>query len=323
MCRLGLVAQKGVHAAGFHTTAVLGARGATAGVAATLGQTVSQTVNAFGIAGSMASGIIEYLADGSWTKRMHAGWAAQSGLRAVHMARAGFTGPATVFEGTHGLMHGFAPSVDPDFEILTGKLGQEWHTARTAFKPYACGTMAQPFVDCAIRLAGELKADDITSLVCRVGEGTVHRLWEPLALKRRPPNPYAAKFSTAYCIAVGFTRGDAGLAEFTDESVRDPAVLALAERISYEVDPNDEYPRNYSGYITATLKDGRIVEASQPHLRGGSREPLSREALLAKCGANVAYGGMDGKLAAAIAEFADGLARAGDVRSVDVRIADI
>jgi len=179
MCRLGLVAQKGVHAAGFHPTAVLGAVGATAAVAATLELTEAQTVNALGIAGSMASGIIEYLADGSWTKRMHAGWAAQSGIRAALMGRAGFTGPATVFEGTHGLMHGFAPSVAPDFEILHADLGTRWHVERTAFKPYACGTMTQPFVDCAIRLARRIDADAITALRCNVGDTTEKkRSWQ-------------------------------------------------------------------------------------------------------------------------------------------------
>ncbi|NIW24884.1 MAG: MmgE/PrpD family protein, partial [Gammaproteobacteria bacterium] len=187
MCRLGLLAQKGVHAAGFHPTAVLGAMGATAGVAAAMRLTPEQTANALGITGSMASGIIEYLADGSWTKRMHAGWAAQSGIRAASMAKAGFTGPATVFEGTHGLLHGFAPSVTPDFEILRGELGKTWHVARTAFKPYACGTMTQPFIDCAKRLAERVDANDVVSLHCRVGEGTVHRLWEPIELKREPP----------------------------------------------------------------------------------------------------------------------------------------
>lgn len=307
MCRLGLVAQKGVHAAGFHPTAVLGALGATAGVAAALDLTTSQTTHALGIAGSMASGIIEYLADGTWTKRMHAGWAAQSGIRAALMGRAGFTGPATVFEGTHGLLHGFAPSVTPDFGLLHGALGEEWHVARTAFKPYACGTMVQPFVDCAARLAEQVGGDDVASLRCRVGEGTVHRLWEPLALKQKPPNAYAAKFSTPYCIAVGFLRGNAGLAEFTEQAVGDPAVLDLASRVSYEIDPDDEYPRNYTGRILATLKDGTMLDEIQPHLRGGSREPLSREDLVKKCAANIAHGGADPAVATPLAEFADGL----------------
>ncbi|MEM9440567.1 MAG: MmgE/PrpD family protein, partial [Pseudomonadota bacterium] len=96
--RLGIVAGKGVHAAGFHPTAILGTMGAAAGVASALGQTPKQIRNTLGIAGSMAAGIIEYLADGSWTKRMHAGWAAQCGVRAARMGGAGFVGPKTVFE---------------------------------------------------------------------------------------------------------------------------------------------------------------------------------------------------------------------------------
>jgi 2-methylcitrate dehydratase PrpD len=320
MCRLGLLAQKGVHSAGFHPTAVLGTMGSAAGCAAALGLSVEQTAQALGIAGSMASGIIEYLADGSSTKRMHAGWAAQSGIRAAQMARAGFTGPVTVFEGTHGLMHGFAPTVEPDFDTLVGGLDQRWHVAKTAFKPFACGTMTQPFIDCAIRLAESLDADDLVSLECSVGEGTVHRLWEPIELKRRPPNPYAAKFSTPYCIAVGFVRGDAGLAEFTDERVTDERVLELASRVSYRIDPNDEYPRNYTGRIVATREDGRTVEEFQPYLRGGSREPMSAEALAAKCAANVAYADGEPAIADGIVEFAS---RLGATADVDASVTDL
>ena len=101
-----------------------------------------------------------------------------------------------------------------------------------AFKPYACGTMTQPFIDCAIRLAESgVRADDIAEIVCDVAEGTVHRLWEPLADKRRPPTPYAAKFSTPFCIAVGFFEGRAGFAQFMRAANPRRAVLALAARI--------------------------------------------------------------------------------------------
>ena len=187
MCRLGLAAGRATHAAGFHPTAVIGAMGAAAAVAAATRAPSAATVNAFGIAGSMASGILEYLADGSWTKRMHAGWAAHSGLRAVAMGRAGFKGPATVFEGVHGFLKAFAPGASRDSSVLTEGLGQRWETARIAFKPYACGTMTQPFIDCAIRLrARGVRAGEVAELICPVGEGTVHRLWEPLDLKRNP-----------------------------------------------------------------------------------------------------------------------------------------
>jgi len=189
MCRLSLVAPKLIHKAGSHPTAVLGALGAAAGVAASIRLPAPALVSALGIAGSMASGIIEYLAEGAWTKRMHPGWAAQSGLRAVELARHGFLGPLTVFEGTHGLLHGFANSNSGDWDALLGDFSARSVTETVAFKPYACGTMTHPYVDCAKRLAARgIRADDIVEITCEVAEGTVHRLWEPLEVKRRPPN---------------------------------------------------------------------------------------------------------------------------------------
>ena len=292
LCRLSLVTPKAIHKAGFHPTAVIGAIAAAGAVATTLGLPPAQIANAIGIAGSMASGIIEYLADGSWTKRMHAGWAAQSGLRAALMARGGFVGPRTVLEGSHGFYKAFAPSAVPDYDLLMGGLGDEWVMSTIAFKPYACGTMTQPFIDCGIALrARGVRAEDIADVVCDVGEGTVHRLWDPLSLKHRPPTPYAAKFSTPYCIAVGFIDGRAGFGQFTEARVRDPDVLALCGKISYRVDPDNEYPRNFTGHLRATLNDDTVIELRQPHMRGGARDPLPQVELDAKFAENCAFGG--------------------------------
>ena len=161
-----------------------------------------------------------------------------------------------------------------------------------AFKPYACGTMTQPFVDCAIELAERgIAAADIETITCEVGEGTVHRLWEPLAIKHRPPTPYAAKFSTPYCMAVGFFDRRAGFAQFTESRVNDPAVLELASKIRYAINPHDEYPRNFSGHLRATLNNGSQHEVRRPHMRGGIHAPLSSEELDAKFLDNALYGG--------------------------------
>ena len=292
LCRLSLVAPTLTHKAGFHPTAVFGAVAATAGVGTALKLTPRALVDAIGTVGSMASGIIEYLAEGAWTKRMHAGWAAQSGLRAALLGRAGFRGPRTVFEGVHGLFHGFAHTTQGNYAALTGDFGTRWVTETLAFKPYPCGTMTHPYIDCARRLAAKgIKADEITELVCEVAEGTVHRLWEPLAAKQRPANGYAGKFSTPYCIAAGFVRGNVGLSDFTEEAVRDPAVLALAGKVRYAIDPNNPYPSNFTGHIRAMLSDGAIVEERQPHMRGGAHEPLSRQDIEDKFTLNARNGG--------------------------------
>ena len=292
LCRLSLVVPKAVHKAGFHPTAIFGAMGAAAGVGAALGLNSKQIVDALGIAGSMASGIIEYLAEGAWTKRLHAGWAAQSGIRAALLARGGFVGPRTVFEGVHGLFHGFAHTTKGDYDALTGDFGTRWVTDTLAFKPYPCGTMAQPYIDCARRLAARgIRPEDVTEVTCEVAEGTVHRLWEPLADKQRPRNGYAAKFAVPYLLAAGFVHGGVGLGTFTESAIRDARVLALAAKVKFTIDPDNPYPNNYTGHVSATLRDGSVVEERQPYLRGGAQEPLTRQDVIDKFRLNAQHGG--------------------------------
>ena len=294
MCRLGLVAPKSVHAAGFHPTAVFGAMGAAAAVATGMRLGGDAFASALGIAGSMASGIIEYLAEGTWTKRMHPGWAAQSGYRAARLAQGGFIGPRTVFEGTHGLFHGFARDAACDWSRLLDGFGENWLMRTIAFKPYPCGTMAHPYIDCALRLHAQgVQPDDIAAIVCETAEGYVHRLWEPLAAKQSPPNGYAAKFSIPYAVATALVRGEAGLSAFEDAAVADAAVKAVAGKVGYVVDPDNPYPRSYTGHVRVTIEDGQVLEERQPHLRGGIAEPLDDAEIEAKFRANVLHGGWD------------------------------
>ncbi len=305
LCRLSLVIPKAIHKAGFHPTSVLGAMASTLAVSATLGLNRKQTVDALGIAGSMAGGIIEYLAEGAWTKRLHAGWAARIGLHAARIGQHGFLGPRTVFEGTHGLFNGFARSASGDYDAVTRDFGREWQMLSLTFKPYATGTMNQPYIDCALRLARKgFAADEVTEVLCETAEGYVHRLWEPLASKHRPANDYAAKFSAPFNVAVAFVTGGAGLEAFSEKTVRDPRILALASKVRYVVDPNNPYPKAFTGHIRMTLKDGRVFEERQPHIRGGVHEPLSREDLERKFRGNVAYGGWSDARADQFLKFA-------------------
>jgi 2-methylcitrate dehydratase PrpD len=301
MCRMSTVAPTLTHKAGFHPTAVFGAMGAAAGVGAALALNEHQLVDALGTAASLASGIIEYLAEGAWTKRLHTGWAAQSGLQAALLGRAGFSGPRTVFEGVHGFFHAFAHTTKGDYDALIGDFGEDWVTETLAFKAYPCGTMTHPYIDCARRLAARgIRADDIVEMLCEVGEGTVHRLWEPLAAKQKPANGYAGKFSTPYCIAAGFVRGNVGLSDFSDAAVRDTKVVALAGKVRYQIDPQNPYPKNFTGHIRATLRDGSVVEERQPYMRGGAQEPLTRTDIEEKFLLNAQHGGWSADRAAQV-----------------------
>jgi 2-methylcitrate dehydratase PrpD len=273
-------------------------------------------VNALGIAGSMASGIIEYLADGSWTKRMHPGWAAQSAYRAVRLAQADFKGPTTVLEGTHGLFHGFANTTEGDFEAMLKDFGQEWIWTTIAFKPYACGTMAHPYIDCAreFRRKG-ISLDQIVSIQCDTAEGIVHRLWEPLNIKHSPPNGYAAKFSIPYAIAVGLIHDDAGLGQYAEDIVERAEVRSLAAKVSYRIDPDNPYPKQFTGHLRITLANGEVHEHKQAFFKGGVDYPMSETDLMQKFLANCRHGGLsDAQIQATLAQ----LTPIFDMETVDV-----
>jgi 2-methylcitrate dehydratase PrpD len=305
LCRLSMVIPKAIHKAGFHPTSILGAMASTLAVSATLGLNRKQTVDALGIAGSMAGGIIEYLAEGAWTKRLHAGWAARIGLHAARIAQHGFLGPRTVFEGTHGLFYAFARSAEGDYAALTRDFGSVWVMNGITFKPYATGTMNQPYIDCALRLARKgFTADDVADVLCETAEGYVHRLWDPLPSKQKPANDYAAKFSAPFNVAVAFVTGSAGLEAFSEKTVRDPRILGLAAKVRYVVDPYNPYPKAYTGHVKMTLKDGRVFEERQPHIRGGVHDPLSRDDIERKFRGNAAFGGWSDARADQFLQFA-------------------
>lgn len=292
VCRINTVAPGHIHKAGFHPVGVIGAMGAAAASAVTLGLSKKETTAAFGIAGSFASGILEYLTEGTWTKRLHPGWAAQSGVKAALIARSGFFSPKTVLDGPHSFFHAFAPTAAPDFTEMLNGLGSSWLAQDIVFKPYACGTMIHPYIDCMISLRKRgIKVNEISRILCKTGEGLVHRLWEPLESKHRPSSGYAAKFSMPFCMAVGFFDADAGLNQFTDDRVNDPEVLNLSKLISYEIDPSNEYPKNYTGHVMVTLKSGEIIEINQPHMRGGRHEPLTKKQITEKFMSNIKHGG--------------------------------
>ena len=307
-CRVGLAVPGQLHARHFHPTAVNGVFAAAAAAGKLYGLTEDQLVRAFGIAGSQAAGIIEYLADGTWTKRLHAGWAAHAGITAAVLARAGFTGPETVFEGAHGFYQAFAGGHDAaKLDALLATLGRTWEVTNLTLKPYPCGSIAQPYMDCAYRLHTKHRVDParIAEIVCRTHPGPVPRLWEPLAAKHAPPNGYAAKFSLPYLLALILVNGRAGLADFADTAVRNEAVLRVTRLVTYELDPTIDYPRHFVGDVRVRLTDGSEIAERQDHPRGGPDDPMTREEVETKFRGNAGLTLSSARVEHAIRDFSD------------------
>jgi 2-methylcitrate dehydratase PrpD len=288
--RLGLAVGSAFHARGFHPTSVCGVFGATAAAARLYGLDAETATNALGIAGSMASGLLEYLADGSSTKRLHPGWAAHGGIIASRLAAHGATGPASVIEGRFGLYRAFVEREDVDVMAELSDLGRRWETLRIAFKPYPACHYVHASLDAAAQAlaATPVPIDEIEEIVALTTEAGVSLVLEPLADKHRPRTEYEAKFSLPYSIASLLVRGKVDVSTYTDEAITDPAVLELASKVSYEVKDYDTFPQALPGGVRIRTRDGRTLAADLPYQRGGPDNPMTAEEVRDKFRANAA-----------------------------------
>lgn len=283
LIRLGLAAPGAFQRRGFQTTAVCGPFAAALVAGRLLGLNREQLVGALGIAGSQAAGIFEYLADGASVKQLHPGLAAHSGLVAVHLAAGGFRGPRSVFEGRFGLYRAFAGEGEYDLERVAADLGQVWHTLSMSFKPYPCCHFNHAFIDCAraIRERG-VEAHAIEQVTCLGPSEIMPIVCEPWPRKLRPASGYDARFSLPYAVAAAFVHGRVGHGTFTDAAVQDAAVLGLADRTQYVVDPESGFPETFPGWIRVRTRDGRVWEQRQAANRGGPKNPMSGDEIREK-----------------------------------------
>lgn len=253
MCRLGEVFRGSQFHHGVHPTALCGVFGAAAAAAVTMDLDRDRVVQALGIAGTQASGLTEWRADGSWIKRLHPGRAAQSGVLAARLAREGFTGPATIFEGAGGFFNAFSfgETIDPD--VMTRALGTDHHALGTAIKPYPCCRFEHGAVDLA------LAAHD-SGVVARDIEAANIRIYSTgvLTYHHRPKSAVDAQFNVPYAVAVALLRGQIGLSDFTDQAIRNGEVLAVSDRVHVKEDPefSARYPDEYHVELELLLKNG-------------------------------------------------------------------
>ena len=221
--RLGSVAKGGFHQVGFHPTGLIGAFGCTLAAARILGLDPDRATMAQGIVLSMASGSLEFLEDGAWTKRMHPGWAGVAGITAATLAKHGFVGPSAAYDGRFGL---YASHLGNHFEkadlgLATENLGRSWQIDEVAVKPIPACHFTHAAADAAIALhaAYGLSNKDIRRVRALVPQEVVKTVCEPVANKRNPANSYDAQFSIPYIVATGLLKGRFTLAELEDEAL--------------------------------------------------------------------------------------------------------
>ena len=282
MIRLGRALDPRKHyARGFHPTGTCGTFGTAVLSSRLLGLDERQTTWALGIAGSQAAGSMEFLAQGAWTKRMHPGWAAHSGLVAAVLAREGFIGPTTIFEGRAGFLHSYTDDADAS-KALDG-LGELFYITRASIKPHACCRYKQGPIDCVLDIVRQhgLSPQEVEKVTVGVLEAGFNVVAAPVDQKSNPQSVVDAQFSMPFGAAVAILYGKATLDEYREDILNLPEVKDLMTRVSCVQDPALEanYPSQWPSWVEINTRDGRRLRADVKYPKGDPENALSWDEL--------------------------------------------
>ena len=260
---------------GFHApTSISGPFAAAAVAGKILDFEPELMLNALSIAGSHASGVIEYDQTGGSVKRMHAGMASHGGLRAALVAQKGLTGPPTILEGRHGFCQAFADEYN--LNEITDNLGRDFRVVLGAgFKAYcSCGAMHSG-LDAMRNLVARhgIKADDVAEVVLGSNTQTISHI------NATPTDITSSQFSAPFGIALTLVRGGNGFNDYTEETLRNRHILDLAGKVRLEVDDEiqSEYPAKRGTRVTVRLKSGATYKEKVDYCKGLPQNPMTRQ----------------------------------------------
>ncbi len=294
MIGIGMPALNRFHLRGFHTTSICGTFASSLIAAKLMGMGREKMVESLGISGSFTSGLLECIPSGSWAKRLHAGWAGLCGIVAAELAKAGYSGPKTVFEGKLGLYNSFLRSESLDLDAVSKGLGTGWETLNVRPKLYPCCHYLQSYLDCISFMKKKFRVEpkDIATIDCKVAQGAVNIICEPWEKKMSPETSYDARFSLPFAISLMLAKGKAGAEEFSERYLDDGEIQGLMAAVRYEVEPS-YLVKDMPGHIVVKLKSGDQYEYEIKQVRGDAAHPIKREELLEKFYSNTASLGQE------------------------------
>jgi 2-methylcitrate dehydratase PrpD len=284
-CRVGVVAPGQFHRRGFHPTGLFSPFGIAYGIGKLLRLDPQTLAHAAGTCGSFAAGVLECWVDGTDTKFLHSGWAAQSGLSAAMFAAAGVTGPPRIFEGRFGLFtsHLQDPAATKKLDRIVDGLGSHWESRYSSFKPFPAAHVLHPYISAILRLRDQgVRPGDVQRIECPVAEFNVSIVCEPVEEKRAPASQAHCRVCLQYTLAEALYCGRLGRDAYEDRNRLNPEILALAGTVDYFVDPEFPGPGRFKGAVRVTLKDGRVLTEVEEYNRGSAENPMTPSELQAK-----------------------------------------
>jgi 2-methylcitrate dehydratase PrpD len=261
--RIGLAVSPEHYSLGWHITSTCGVFGAAAATGKLIGLDVQHLVWALGSAATQAGGLCESL--GTASKSASVGNAARNGLLSALLAEKGFDGPPEPLNGVQGFYN--AMGVPPNLSLLTDGLGDSWEIMATSYKPYPCGFVINPVLDCVLDWRRDNPQAEVTRIVVRGNPLLADRTDRPDVMSGR-----LSQVSVQHAVAAALLRGKAGIAEFSDECVADPAVIA--QRGKVEVVRDTSFA-TIAAAVDITTADGKVHRLSTNAARGSDVNPMS------------------------------------------------
>ena len=321
--RIGIAARGGFSPAGFNAVGIVGAFGSVLIAGKLLGLEPAQLTMAQGIAYSTAAGNREFTAADSWTKRLEAGWPGVGAITAAMLAKEGFVGPRTPYEGKFGVFNTYlnTPAAASDVAAITDGLGADWEFARILIKMRPSCFFNHPVINATIALVTQhdLHASNIRSIRVNVPQAAVDTVCEPRAAKLAPRDIAAAQFSVYFSAASAAVRRQFTLQEMDAGALDDPAIRALAAKVEYAIDAQSNFPAHYSAGVEISTLDGRQFSAREDVNAGSAEKPLAASAIEEKFTGN-AQRVMSKPRAEEIRDLLLNIESCGDVSAITARL---
>ena len=265
---------------GWHLTGVCGPFGAAAACASLMKLDAEQCAWALGLAGTQGAGLWAFNADGTMSKRLHAGKAAHSGVLAAELAQLGFTGPTQIYEyADGGVLKAFSDAADP--APLTQDLGGVYHLEKSSIKPYSCCGSTHSYIDAALALRKAFGGAWDPAAPVRVGTSKVVDV--QCGFDYAPSSALNAQMSLRYVVAAALVDGQVLPAQFSAAKMADPQLIALAGRLELVPDPELDklYPKDFAGWVAAR-RNGRWERVDILNPTGSVHVPIDAKGITDK-----------------------------------------
>ncbi|MEZ5649999.1 MAG: MmgE/PrpD family protein [Burkholderiaceae bacterium] len=268
----------------WHLTTIVGVYSAAAAAARVMGLNRAQVVSALGIAGNQASGTMEMAyGTGSDLRGMYAGFVSMQATLSALMAEKGVVGPSSTFEGKAGFFNTYLAG-GYDRARMIANIGKDFTGSSVQFKAWPSCGLTHSYIHAIASLMTErnLQPEDIDEIKVFVGDFQ-ERLCTPIEDRRAPTVPVDAKFSIPYCVGVAAVRRTVRLADFTEQGLKDPRVLAAAAKVVAIPDPSGNWSAKLPyGRVQVTTHDGRTFERIGDKVPGESEAPMGWDYIIAK-----------------------------------------